>query len=648
MSVSTTSNKITYSGNGATTLFGFTFPAVAAGDLQIYYTDTAGTVTLLASNLYSVALFPAVSPNPTAFGGNVTYPLVGAPIALGTSLTILRTLPDTQPVSFANQGTIYPAAIEQALDYLTMITQQLTELLGRQITVAVSDPTPAALPAVAQRASLPAIFDSSGNLTAGTALASGSVSAAMQPVINAATLALGRAAFGLGAMATEGIGAGLQDDGSGNARVIFGLTQTSINANITVANHLNTVLCTGALTLTLSRANTTFSGFGFWVYALTGAVTLAINVNDTFVGGSAGTSYIIPAGASAFITTNAAASGTWWVSNLTSIVYGLNAPLNVNLSVTVAANALTIALKTADGSDPATSDPVIIPFRDPTATAGDAINRLVINALSIVVPNGATLGTANGVPCRLWVVLFDNAGTLVLGVINCLVGGATPTQIFPLDETSFPSPTGISAASGTAGVYYAASGFATKAFRILGYIDFNAGQATAGAWATAPSKVQLFGPGQKKPGDTIQVLRSASGAVATGATVVPYDDTIPQSGEGDQYFSQAITAASPVNVFDIDFLLQLGNASNNILVASLYQDATANALASAAVVTGGFSPSGCAGRHLMLAGTAVATTFKVRAGGNAAGTTVLNGATGGTRVYGGVMNSYLRITEVMT
>lgn len=48
--------------------------------------------------------------------------------------------------------------------------------------------------------------------------------------------------------------------------------------------------------------------------------------------------------------------------------------------------------------------------------------------------------------------------------------------------------------------------------------------------------------------------------------------------------------------------------------------------------------------HIMTAGTTSATTFKVRCGGNAAGTTTFNGQAT-ARKYGGVMASSIQITE---
>jgi hypothetical protein len=55
---------------------------------------------------------------------------------------------------------------------------------------------------------------------------------------------------------------------------------------------------------------------------------------------------------------------------------------------------------------------------------------------------------------------------------------------------------------------------------MLGYVEST--QATAGTWATSPSKVQLFGPGVKRPGDTVQEVSNpvAGTATTTSATYV--------------------------------------------------------------------------------------------------------------------------------
>jgi len=150
-------------------------------------------------------------------------------------------------------------------------------------------------------------------------------------------------------------------------------------------------------------------------------------------------------------------------------------------------------------------------------------------------------------------------------------------------------------------------------------------------------------------GAVVQVVNYQTGAVATGTTTIPYDDTIPQNNEGDEYLTLAITPKSSSNLLKIDVRLHMWNSAggtNGGLVA-LFQDTTANALA--AIVHS--IPSGLIVfynfTHWMTAGTTSATTFKVRGGFTAAGTTTVNGDTGNS-MLGGVIPSGITITEVKT
>jgi hypothetical protein len=181
--------------------------------------------------------------------------------------------------------------------------------------------------------------------------------------------------------------------------------------------------------------------------------------------------------------------------------------LNGILVASVAGNALTIAVKTLSGNDPSSIDEAWLLFRD--ASAGYAAIQLQA-ALSITVPSGATLGTVNGQANRIWVGVFNNGGLPVLGVYNSLSG----TNVLPWDETSPANGTGITSSATSAQLWYTASTLSSKVFRILGYVEST--QGTAGQWATSPSKVQLFGPGVKRPGDTVQeVTNSVSGSAST-------------------------------------------------------------------------------------------------------------------------------------
>lgn len=134
MSLSTTINKVIHSGNASATVFAYTFPILDASHLSVIYTDADDVETTLSASLYSVTGIGGRT------GGSVTYPLSGSPIATGTKLTIVRTVPYTQTTVLSNQGGYYPEVIEARFDYIYMAMQQLAEIVGRYTTSSISDP----------------------------------------------------------------------------------------------------------------------------------------------------------------------------------------------------------------------------------------------------------------------------------------------------------------------------------------------------------------------------------------------------------------------------------------------------------------------------------------------------------------------------
>jgi len=146
----------------------------------------------------------------------------------------------------------------------------------------------------------------------------------------------------------------------------------------------------------------------------------------------------------------------------------------------------------------------------------------------------------------------------------------------------------------------------------------------------------------------VQSVSTQTGAVATGATVLPFDDTIPQNTEGDEYMTRAITPTNASNILEITVTVVLATtaAAGDKLAVALFQDTTAGALAAMAQhVIGSNNLHNITFVHRMVAGTAGATTFKVRAGCDGSGTTTLNGQSGG-RIFGGVMASSIVIKEL--
>lgn len=150
-------------GNGSTTVWNFDFDIADAGDLIVVVTDSDGIPSTIDSSLYTVVLNSVPSGDLWHPGGNVTYPLVGSPLAAGNQLSIVRQNEYDQEVSISNQGAFYPQAVEQALDLLEMQIQQVNEttIFSLQTPYTDTDP-PNVLPPAAERANGVLGFDADG------------------------------------------------------------------------------------------------------------------------------------------------------------------------------------------------------------------------------------------------------------------------------------------------------------------------------------------------------------------------------------------------------------------------------------------------------------------------------------------------------
>jgi len=148
----------------------------------------------------------------------------------------------------------------------------------------------------------------------------------------------------------------------------------------------------------------------------------------------------------------------------------------------------------------------------------------------------------------------------------------------------------------------------------------------------------------QRSGNVVQVVNFQTGALATGATLIPYDNTIPQSGEGNQYMSLAITPTNSSNILIIQVVaVTSANAAVGLSMA-LFQDATAGALAADATRVAQDYWVTIPLTHKMTAGTTSATTFKVRIGPSATAAVTFNGTASAAR-FGGVSASSITITE---
>ena len=187
------------------------------------------------------------------------------------------------------------------------------------------------------------------------------------------------------------------------------------------------------------------------------------------------------------------------------------------VGASVNANTMTVTLS-----------PCTIDFRSTVGSSGAVTSVNVVSTLSLTIPSGATLGTVNGVASSIAIVAINNAGTVELAVVNTSGSGQ-------LDESSIVNTVAISAASLSATVFYSLVARAGVAYRVVGFVEST--QASAGVWASPPSKVQGQG------GQTIIGLRSVRAQASAwvnfnGTGVVAIRDSynvssITDNGTGD-------------------------------------------------------------------------------------------------------------------
>jgi hypothetical protein len=149
-------------------------------------------------------------------------------------------------------------------------------------------------------------------------------------------------------------------------------------------------------------------------------------------------------------------------------------------------------------------------------------------------------------------------------------------------------------------------------------------------------------------GSQIQVVNYQTGAVATGTTIIPFDDTIPTSGEGTQFMSLAVTPTAAGNTLKIEVEAVVSStAPNQAVTLALFLAGTVSAIATTVVTTPyAYTP---VLMHLtfFIKGSLVTggMTFQVRIGPSSSATLTLNGSAS-ARKMGGGMASSITVTEI--
>jgi len=192
MTVTNTSPRADYVGNGSVSAYDFDFPVAATSEIAVYKTDLAGAVIELALTTGFTAVLNT--------DGSGTITLVAGNLTSGHLLSIVPDATLNQLTDFAARSIVSPANTQTAADRLNRQVQQVNAAATAAIRLSpAEDPADytMTLPTVDLRAGLTLGFDEDGNIMAGSSPGEATVSAYGATLIDDANAAAARTTLGL-------------------------------------------------------------------------------------------------------------------------------------------------------------------------------------------------------------------------------------------------------------------------------------------------------------------------------------------------------------------------------------------------------------------------------------------------------------------
>ena len=161
MTISSTTVKNSYSGDGSTTTFNYTFKIFADSDLQVIIRSSTATETVK-----TITTHYTVTGAGSASGGTVVFTSGNIP-ASGETVVLRRAVPQTQAIDYIANDPFPAESHEEGLDRATMTLQQVQEELDRSIKLSRTNTMTSTEFTVGatDRANKILAFDSSGEIS---------------------------------------------------------------------------------------------------------------------------------------------------------------------------------------------------------------------------------------------------------------------------------------------------------------------------------------------------------------------------------------------------------------------------------------------------------------------------------------------------
>lgn len=156
---------------------------------------------------------------------------------------------------------------------------------------------------------------------------------------------------------------------------------------------------------------------------------------------------------------------------------------NFGIKATVQSNNLKIRLVQTDGETDIDADSAApFHFRHKDIDTGAIVERTLESSIELLIPNGATLASKSSKLHRIYLYILD-ASAASDGGLELAASTA------PFNEFSLQSTTAITTSSTSGDILYSKKARTSVPVRLLGNIWST--QTTAGAWAAAPSQIDV-------------------------------------------------------------------------------------------------------------------------------------------------------------